>query len=46
MALLGVQTLSVYFPSDQVFDERILYGSHLHIIFGGYTDLLFLLVEE
>src|SRR5882724_3692315 len=46
MALLGVQTLSVDFPSDQVFDERILYGSHLHIIFGGDADLLFLLVES
>src|SRR4030095_769055 len=31
--------------SDQVFDERILYGSHLHIVFGGNADLLFLLVE-
>src|SRR4029450_12764242 len=45
MALFGVQTLSVDFPSDQVFDERILYGSHLHLVFGGNADLLFLLVE-
>src|SRR5262249_30913356 len=45
MALFGVQTLSVDLPSDQIFDQRILYGSHLHIIFGGNADFLFLLVK-
>src|SRR5262245_40045271 len=45
MALLGVQTLSVDLPSDQIFDQRILYGSHLHIVFGGDADLLFLFVK-
>src|SRR5215475_11776915 len=45
MAFFGVQKLSVDLPSDQIFDQRILYGSHLHIIFGGDADLLFLLVK-
>src|SRR5215471_9490816 len=45
MALLWVQTLSVDLPSDQIFDQRILYGSYLHVIFGGDADLLFLLVK-
>src|SRR5262245_31369058 len=46
MALLWVQTLSVDLPSDQIFDQRILYGSHLHIVFGGDADLPFLLVKN
>src|SRR6266436_9496831 len=46
MALFGVQKFSVDFPSHQVLDERILYGSHLHIVLGGNANLLLLLVED
>src|SRR6516164_5251727 len=46
MALFSVQKFSVDFPSHQVLDERILYGSHLHIVLGSNANLLFLLVED